>query len=62
MAEESVRVANAAVAQALQAVKDAEVDVKKWNERIESDLSNPKLLRERTEANERLKEARESII
>jgi hypothetical protein len=75
MAEESVRVANDGVAQALQAVKDAndavthalqvvkngEEDVKEWNIRIKSDLSNQDLLRERKEANERLDKANERL-
>ena len=63
MSEEGVQVANAAVAHALQTVKDAEKEVAVWNEHVKSHLKNQEALAvvisERDKANERLKEARE---
>jgi hypothetical protein len=65
MSEEGVQVANAAVAQALQAVKDAEKEVAIWNEHVKSHLRNQEALAvvilERDKANERLKEANERL-
>jgi hypothetical protein len=42
-------------------VNDEIANVKKWNILVESDLSNPELLRERIEANERLDKANERL-
>jgi DNA replication protein DnaC len=65
MSEEGVQVANAAVAHALQAVKDAEKEVAVWNEHVKSHLGNQEALAvvisERDKANERLKEANERL-
>jgi hypothetical protein len=65
MSVESVQVANDAVAQALQAVKDAEKEVAEWNEHVKSHLRNQETLTvvisERDKANERLDKANERL-
>jgi len=62
MTEESVRVANDAVARALKSVAKAEAEVEEWNKLVKKNLNNPDFyISERDKANERLKE-REAVL